>query len=107
MRKVILSISIIINKEYSFSKYETFKIKFIIDIILDFICLLGYLIYLEVIKLNFYGLNYNLNENIIIRADNELPSGNLINEKDTDTTYDNENEKEKENDIHSIYYSSE
>ena len=107
VRKVILSISIIINKEYSFSKYETFKIKFIIDIILDFICLLGYLIYLEVIKLNFYGLNYNLNENIIIRADNELPSGNLINEKDTDTTYDNENEKEKENDIHSIYYSSE
>ena len=72
---------------------------------MDFICLFGYLIYLEVIKLNFCGLNYNLTENITIRGEDELPSGRLINENDTET--DNQNENEKEYDIHSSDYFSE
>lgn len=105
VRKVILSISIIVNKEYTFGEYAIFKIKFILDIIVDFICLFGYLIYLEVIKLNFCGLNYNLTENITIRGEDELPSGRLINENDTET--DNQNENEKEYDIHSSDYFSE
>ena len=95
MRKVILSIGIVINSEYSFDKYATFKIKFILDIIVDFICLFGYFIYLEIIKLHFCELNYNLSENIIIRGDAEFSPEGLINENDTNTDY------EKEYDIHS------
>jgi len=92
MRKIILSISIIINKEYTFDKYKIYKIKYIIDITVDFICLFGYLIVLEIIKLNFCELNRNLSDNIIIRGVDELLSGGLI--KDNDTEYGNENEKE-------------
>jgi len=87
VRKVILSISIIINKEYTFDENTTFKIKFILDIIVDFICLFGYFIYLEIIKLNFCGLNYNYNDTIIQRGDTEFLSGGLFNENEKDHDY--------------------
>ena len=85
IKKIILSISIIINKEFNLNSRSTFKIKFLLDIIADIICIFGYFIYLEVIKLNFCGLNYNLIDNIIIRGDNEqCPSEGLINDNETD-----------------------
>ena len=45
--------------------------KFVLDISGDIICIIGFLIYLEVIELNFCGLNYNFKYNISKRASNE------------------------------------
>ena len=46
--------------------------KFFLDFSGDFFSFFGYLIYLEIIELNFCGLNYNLRNKIIRRADNEF-----------------------------------
>ena len=47
--------------------------KFFCDISGDIICLFGYLIYLEIIELNCYNLNYNLKKTITIRGmENDL-----------------------------------
>ena len=81
MRKIILTISIvnflIHNRELS-----TYMIKYILDSVGDFLCIFAYLIYLEVIKLNFCNLNFNLRDNIITRGQTELSPKELINEND-------------------------
>ena len=78
MRKIILTISILIhNRELS-----TYMIKYILDSVGDFLCIFAYLIYLEVIKLNFCNLNFNLRDNIITRGQTELSPKELINEND-------------------------
>ena len=46
--------------------------KFILDICQDIFSFFGFLVYLEIIELNFCGLNYNLRDKIIKRAYNEL-----------------------------------
>ena len=46
--------------------------KFILDFLQDIFCFLGFLVYLEIIQLNFGGFNYNLRDEIIKRADQEL-----------------------------------
>ena len=38
------------------------------DISGDIICLFGYLIYLEIIELNFFNLNYDIKESIAFRG---------------------------------------
>ena len=80
MRKIILSISILIN-DLNKEKYY-YKIKYIIDTAGDFLCIFAYLIYLEIIKLNFCNLNFNLRENIITRGQTELSPREFINEND-------------------------
>ena len=87
MRKIILTISFLFNDNIKTS--ETFIMKYIIDSIADFFCLFIYLIYLEIIKLNFCNLNFNLRDNIITRSRFELYSKDLINEIESDNTNDN------------------
>ena len=48
--------------------------QFGIDIASDIISFLGFLIYLEIIELNFCKLNYNLRKNIITRGENNCDS---------------------------------
>jgi len=78
MRKIILSISFLL----SHPEYNTYMKKYILDTIGDFLCIFAYLIYLEIIKLNFCNLNFNLRDNIITRGQTEFSSRELINEND-------------------------
>ena len=88
MRKIILTISILIH-DLNNGKYNYYKVKYVIDTLGDFLCIFAYLIYLEVIKLNFCNLNFNLRDNIITRGQTELSPRGLINENDdSDTSID-------------------
>ena len=45
--------------------------KLIIEFISDMFSVIGYLIYLEILEINFCGFNYNLRRNIMIRGDKD------------------------------------
>jgi hypothetical protein len=94
MRKIILTISFLFNDNINTS--ETFIMKYMIDSLADFFCLFIYLIYLEIIKLNFCNLNFNLRDNIITRSRFELYSKDLINEIESDNTNDNNSSIDRE-----------
>ena len=59
-------------KFFDNSKVHLLYEKFILDILGDIFSFFGFLIYLEIIELNCFGLNYNLRNKIIKRADSEL-----------------------------------
>ena len=65
------------------------KNDFIFDLLSQFFSLLGTIIYLELVELNFWGLNYDLKKNINFRAKSEaleiynLESDTLSNEENT------------------------
>jgi hypothetical protein len=56
------------HKLFSDNKIEYILWKFILDIAGDLISILGLMIYLEIIELNFCNFNYDIRESIIIRA---------------------------------------
>jgi len=69
--KIILLFHNKIFRGYYFSKGQDYKIlvtKFILNSIGNCLIIFGFLIYLEIIELNFYGFNYNLRKNIIQRS---------------------------------------
>ena len=83
MRKIILSISFLFNGINGINGASpTYITKYILDTVGDFLCIFAYLIYLEIIKLNFCNLNFNLRDNIITRGQTEFSSRELINEND-------------------------
>ena len=45
-----------------------FKSKLLIDFFSYLLCIITFLIYLEIIEINFCDLNYNLRKNIILRG---------------------------------------
>ena len=51
------------------------------DISGDIASIIGFLIYLEIIELNFCKLNYNLKKNIISRGENDYKFSFCINRK--------------------------
>ena len=61
-----------------FSRQNQLK-KFLLNESGDIASILGLLIYLEMIELNFCGLNYNLKKNIIIRGKDEYKNSLKIN----------------------------
>ena len=81
------------------------KYKLILDISSDFIAIILYLIYLEIIELNFCGFNFNLRSNIIKRGDREtlkfLSDDNINIEKDGDNS---ENDDSSSHSHHSEVY---
>ena len=81
------------------------KYKLILDISSDFIAIILYLIYLEIIELNFCGFNFNLRNNIIKRGDREtlkfLSDDNINNEKDGENS---ENDDSSSHSNHSEVY---
>ena len=71
IQKVILVINNLIRENTFFKDTEPYKFveeKFSLDISGDIISLIGFLIYLEIIELNFNEYNYNLRKNIIQRG---------------------------------------
>ena len=47
------------------------KSKLILELSADFLSTIGYLIYLEIIEINIFGLNFNLRKNIIRRGEQD------------------------------------
>ena len=68
------------------NKMKNIEYKFTLDISEDFLSFIGFAIYLELIELNFCGLNYNLGRHISIRAYSEIyqDSENVINDNEED-----------------------
>ena len=68
--------------------------KFLLDISGDVASILGFLIYLEIIELNFCDLNFNLKKNIISRSESDYKFSFVFNEKlrkgSFETSEDNE-----------------
>ena len=65
IQKIIISYKLIGNIPRKFTHQQ-----YVIDITSDIIAFFGFLIYLEIIELNFCKLNYNLRKNIINRGEN-------------------------------------
>ena len=61
--------------------HENQKGKFASDESGDIGAIIGFLIYLEIIQLNFCGLNYNIRKNIIYRSQKEYKISLSMNEK--------------------------
>ena len=100
LRKIIILFHNKIFLGYFFAeKEEDFKIlviHFILDIIGNSLIIVGFLIYLEIIELNFCGLNYNLRKNIIDRGMKDIQE---INDDEEQTEYlidDNNSNKASE-----------
>ena len=70
-----------IFKDYFFVKdgedYKLPLIIFIINIFQNFFAIIGFLIYLEIIELNFCGFNFNLRKNIMKRSDEDVEDFNI------------------------------
>ena len=72
IQKSILLINTLIWEHHCFeTDKKIIHIKFILDISGDFVSLIGFLIYLEIIIFNFYGLNYNIDNEISKRSYDE------------------------------------
>ena len=83
----------IINHRCFNNDIDNFQIaKYFLDISGDIFCLIGLLIYFEIIELNFCDLNYDLKMNITKRGISEGFS--FLN-----ATEDDENNKEEDNEI--------
>ena len=60
------------------------KEKFFLDVSGDIFCLIGFLIYLEIIQLNCFDLSFNVRDNIERRSrDESINMTNIINPSDT------------------------
>ena len=81
----------VFNDYYFVEKGKDIKIpvsKFILHIIGNWLAFIGFLVYLEIIELNFCGLNYNLRRKIIERSIEESISDIGINEDQDECLFD-------------------
>ena len=89
-----------IFEDYFFAKegedYKIPLIKFILDIIGNSLVIVGFLIYLEIIELNFYGFNYNLRKNIIERSMKDIQEINDDDEEQNEYLINNNFNKSSE-----------
>ena len=76
----LLIFTAIFFRSHLFSEENQLE-KFLLDISGDIASIIGFLIYLEIIELNFCKLNYNLKKNIISRGENDYKFSIGIEEK--------------------------
>ena len=98
----LLIYSAIFHRNALFTNRTDIK-KFLLDESGDIGSIIGFLIYLEIIELNFCGLNFNLKKNIIKRSESDyiesLPSTIIpLEDAFDDDSDDEENRCEKSND---------
>ena len=99
LQKTVLVINnVIIDKQF-FERTDDYRVaKYWLDISGDIFCFVGFLIYLEIIELNFCGLNDNLRKKITQRAITEdLTLFKSIANNDTDEIEDDSNDNSKMN----------
>ena len=69
LKKIILVINnLIINKNFFKDTSNSKPARFFLDIAGDFVCLIGFFIYLEIIELKIFNINYDLRRNISDRG---------------------------------------
>ena len=87
-QKIFLVVNNLIQSHECFEDIHDYGItKYFLDISGDFLCLIGFLIYLEVIELNFCGFNYNLKQKISQRGiTDHLASFSAIEGEDANET---------------------
>jgi hypothetical protein len=96
-KKIALPINTLINEGSFFASKQIEYIipKYILDTSGDFLSLIGFLVFLELIELNFCDFNINLRRKIMDRS--EFDSISLLEEDfDDDDDNDNDNNKEEE-----------
>ena len=71
IEKIFMLIFTALFYELELFKTEKQIKKFLLDVFGDIASILGFLIFLEIIELNFCKLNYNLKKNIISRGEND------------------------------------
>jgi len=84
-KKIFLVINTLIHGKFFIeNRMNNIEFKFGLDISVDFLSFFGFAIYLELIELNFCGLNYNLGRYISRRAYTEIyeNSDNFINDNE-------------------------
>ena len=91
-------IFLLVNVKNFYEKKNDYylMIKLILDLFSDFFSIIGYIIYLEIIELNFCGFNYNLRKNIIIRGrydSNHLDTYSSLFEEEGEESSENEKSK--------------
>ena len=92
LKKIVLIINNLIIKSKFFEDTSNSKpARFFLDISGDFICLIGFFIYLEIIELNICNLNHNLRKNISDRG-----ISNSFAQIEMKTTFPIETEEEEE-----------
>ena len=69
--------------------YKIPLIKFLFIIIGNFLAFIGFLVYFEIIELNFWGLNYNIRRKIIERSIEESIQRMSINDDQNDSLIEN------------------
>jgi len=105
LQKIILISNTLIYKHWFFNddgKDSFFPLKitrFALDISGDIISFFGFLVYLEIIELNFCNLNYNLRKNIMKRGyyetyDCQRCDSSVVNSDEDETEEENEEENE-------------
>ena len=96
-QKIILIINTLVREKkfFSVNRINYIEAKFLLDILGDILSSLGFLVYLEIIELNFCGLNYNLKGKISERADEEKFEKYILGNEDEEENED-ENVKERE-----------
>ena len=104
-QKIIHIISTLIQNETTTSIFNedikfNFRIeKFTLDFLGDIFSLIGFVIYLEFLELNFCKLNYNLRRNIINRAIKDIDKIFLNEEKILLDEEESKNENESNDNI--------
>ena len=97
--RIILLFHNKIFQGYYFSKGDDYKIlvtKFILNIIGNSLIIVGFLIYLEMIVLKFYGFNYNLRKNIIDRGMKDIQEINDDDDEEQNEYLIDDNNSNKE-----------
>ena len=101
-KAVLILYNLAIDQLYIHSAIKYILIKFILDIFGDFFSIFGFLIYLEMIELNFGKYNYNTKQNIISRSFGESYGINKKKKKpiinDSEEGEDEDEEEEEEDD---------
>jgi hypothetical protein len=94
IKKIVLIINTLIQEKTVFSanRINYIEAKFILDTSGDILSTIGFLIYLEIIELNFCGLNFYLRRKISERADIEKYENLGIGEEEENIGVENEDE---------------
>ena len=92
----LLIFTAIYNKSQLFNDSTDLK-KFLLDISGDIGSIIGFLIYLEIIELNFCGLNFNLKKNIIERSEIDYMESLASKMVPLQINFDNDSDEEDEN----------
>ena len=88
LQKVVLVMNNLIRKYTFFTDASNYKLhRFFLDISGDIVCIIGFLIYLEIIEIIFFNLDFNLSKYIIqrgIKTESSIELSEVLTESDAE-----------------------